>query len=360
MVLHMYNLQNINSCQMSDNKYPLVSIIIPVYNVETYIERCLMSVVEQTYANIEIILIDDCGSDNSIALANKILAQSSRHFRVVDQKYNQGVSVARNTGLKEANGDYVYFMDSDDEITPDCIEKLVKPLSTYQYDMVIGSYDTIGDRESHMPSGQGVSLMNSSSVIEYYGKGGWHVMPWNKLCRKQFLCDNHLTFLEGQALHEDFIWSFQTACTAASAFVVNSPTYKYRINPRSVMKTASIESDLVAYIPAFNQMISFVKKTGLTHSGPIYQMIEGKKNGILYSLLQKKERSMYKQYYKSFHNNHYVSPLKAYQDGIIGIASLMRDLDNIMNPTLGRWYKRFFYFIVYSAWNRKINGALWE
>ena len=101
-----------------------VSIIIPIYNVEPYIERCLQSVVSQTYPYFECILIDDCGNDRSMPFAEQFIQNYSGeiHFRILRHENNCGLSSARNTGMKAANGDYIYFMDSDDAITPECIE----------------------------------------------------------------------------------------------------------------------------------------------------------------------------------------------------------------------------------------------
>ena len=90
----------------------IISVIIPVYNVENYIEKCLNSIVNQTYNNLEIIIIDDGSTDNSIAIAEKI-AENDKRIRIISQ-VNQGVSSARNLGLDNASGEYILFIDSDD------------------------------------------------------------------------------------------------------------------------------------------------------------------------------------------------------------------------------------------------------
>ena len=93
-----------------------VSIIIPIYNVAPYIKRCLQSVADQTYKDIECILIDDCGSDNSINLAKEFIYDYKGNilFTILHHEENKGLSAARNTGLRYAKGEYVYFLDSDD------------------------------------------------------------------------------------------------------------------------------------------------------------------------------------------------------------------------------------------------------
>ena len=106
-----------------------ISIVIPIFNVENYITACIHSVMNQDYTGeIECLLIDDCGTDNSILLAEECISTNRRpniHFRIIHHQRNRGLSAARNTGIDAATGEYIYYLDSDDEITPDCIEKLV-------------------------------------------------------------------------------------------------------------------------------------------------------------------------------------------------------------------------------------------
>ena len=100
-----------------------VSLIIPIYNVSRYLVRCLDSVISQTFRNIECILVDDCGADNSVNIAEDYIKgyQGPVVFKLIHHKYNRGLSAARNTGIDAACGDYLYFMDSDDAIIPETI-----------------------------------------------------------------------------------------------------------------------------------------------------------------------------------------------------------------------------------------------
>ena len=105
------------------------SIIIPVYQVEQYIQKCLLSVVSQSYTKgIECILVNDCTKDESINIAQKLIDEyrGNIKFRIINREENGGLSAARNTGILEAKGDYLYFLDSDDYITPDCIKVLAE------------------------------------------------------------------------------------------------------------------------------------------------------------------------------------------------------------------------------------------
>ena len=103
-----------------------VSIIIPLYNVAPYVEKCLLSVFKQTFSNIEVILIDDCGSDDTMKIVNRLLNVNKNELdiHVIQHNRNKGLSAARNTGIKVATGDYLFFLDSDDMLSEDCIEKM--------------------------------------------------------------------------------------------------------------------------------------------------------------------------------------------------------------------------------------------
>lgn len=116
----------------------LISIIVPVYNTENYLEKCLYSLVNQTYKNIEIIIIDDGSTDNSMNIIQKFVLADNR-VKVISQK-NQGLSGARNTGMNNANGDYIMFIDSDDWIEIDTCEKAINASEKYNADVVFWPY----------------------------------------------------------------------------------------------------------------------------------------------------------------------------------------------------------------------------
>ena len=115
----------------------LISVLIPVFNVERYLSRCIESVIKQTYKNIEIILIDDGSKDKSGKICDKYAKKDDR-IRVI-HKENEGVSVARNLGMDSANGEYIIFVDSDDWIEQQAVELLFSQLSLYDSDLAIGN-----------------------------------------------------------------------------------------------------------------------------------------------------------------------------------------------------------------------------
>ena len=226
-----------------------VSIIIPIYNVALYIEDCLKSVMRQTYqGEMECLLIDDCGTDDSMAIAEKIISayEGLISFRVIRHERNRGLSAARNTGIGEAIGDCIYFMDSDDEIAPDCIEKLMSPvMADATIEMVMGNYSILAEngcqvKRFEQPIEKDQEEFASLSVVRdyYLDRRGFYVYAWNKLIKKDFIVKHQLYFKEGMKL-EDYLWTFFVVKHLCHLYVVADITYIYYKRPRSITTKAN-------------------------------------------------------------------------------------------------------------------------
>lgn len=337
-----------------------VTIIVPVYNVSAYIERCWESLVKQTYKEIEILFVDDCGTDDSVEKLQKLIdTHPGIYCKILHHDHNRGLSAARNTGLMAATGDYVYFLDSDDDITEDCIERLVAPVMNDEIDIVVGNYRVVGG-EAHSPLLLDSGLLDSSKeVLASYAAGKWYVMAWNKLCRRDFLIDNNLFFREG-LIHEDVLWSFQVACKAQSLYVCNDVTYNYNVRGASIMTSMSIERDLRVYLDVFDAIVDFVRSEQRELGVEEYRIIEGKKSGIIYSLLHNNEYDLYKMAYSRMKAQVYISPIRAWRKGVISTSYLIRDLHYALPTALGRLYKRLFYLCYYKLRGRQIEGLVWN
>lgn len=330
-----------------------VSLVIPIYNIALFIVDCLESIARQTYDNLEVIFVDDCGTDNSMQLLQKYLdTHSFPDYVVLRHELNKGLSAARNTGLKAASGDYIYFLDSDDFISERCIEVLVEPLQSKMYDMVVGSYQELHDSKQIIPR-----VMTAGKVTEplkSYAEGKWPVMAWNKLCNRQFLLDNHLFFKEG-ILHEDVPWGFQSACECSSVYLLDEITYTYRIRTASIITSMSIEKDIQVYLTAFDIIIEYIKSRNLFFNPYAYSIVEGKKSYLLYSLLQNGEKELYTKYYPYFHRQKYISPWVSFRKKMINFSYFLRDFHYCLPVMWGAKWKQCFYFLVYSVWGRTVR-----
>ena len=168
---------------------PRISIVVPVYNVEPYIAECVQSVMNQTYqGSMECVVVNDCGTDRSMAIAEKLIAcyKGTIEFKVLHHEQNQGISVARNTGIEASTGDYVFFLDSDDTISSDCIDYLVSLMKEGEFDIAVGNHDLFGNSSSQ---GRGMMIVEGETMIvsgEQYLKKllyNYQVVEavWNKL-----------------------------------------------------------------------------------------------------------------------------------------------------------------------------------
>lgn len=219
-----------------------VSIIIPVYHVEEYIEECIQSAILQTYPHIEIILVDDCGTDTSIAKAEKLLQASNRQWQTVRHQHNRGLSAARNTGVKIATGDYIYFLDSDDYIAPDCIQRLVDTIHLHQKDIAIGcGFVLLMPDKRLAPIWKDTAAnLHTQDALGAYLRREHNFAACHRLINTEAYRSTGIQFREGLQ-HEDVIWSFQMARSGLS--ICSAPgnnLYFYRQREGSIMAQAKI------------------------------------------------------------------------------------------------------------------------
>jgi len=219
-----------------------VSIIIPVYNVSKYIARCLNSALNQTYSEIEYILINDATPDDSMKIIENLITSHPRkeQVKIIHHPQNKGLAAARNSGVNAASGDYIYFLDSDDEVTSNCIEKLTTIIEKDRVDFVIGEIKVVGNKRNAYPLlllNEGIHLGNSF-ILNTFLKRKWYEMAWNKLIKRSFFFEKNCWFEEG-ILHEDTLWSFQVALAAKSMAVTHTETYFYHIQSNSITQKKS-------------------------------------------------------------------------------------------------------------------------
>ena len=215
-----------------------VSIVVPVYNVAAYVVRCINSVIAQTYKNIECILVDDCGKDNSVQIIENFLMDYDGpiEIKLIHHEVNKGVATARNTGINASTGDLIFFLDSDDTITEDCIEKLIKLFEKYP-DIDIAQGNAMSE------DGQ-ISSFGCHYIIDEYIKDKEEIykhflslqttVPWNRLVRKSLIIEHSIFFPDGK-VYEDMFWIYFIAKYVRAAAFTNDSTYVYYTTEGSFM-----------------------------------------------------------------------------------------------------------------------------
>lgn len=221
-----------------------VSIIVPIYNVEKYLERCIDSIINQTYKNLEIILIDDGSTDKCRNICENYKEKDSRI--IVDHKENGGLSTARNRGLDISTGKYILFVDSDDYICDTMIEELLKLLLKYNADIAHCNFKIVDEFGNNMNDKHkdlyDENLMNSyetiySYIVDYRVK----VMAWNKLYRRELF--DYIRFKDGYVYEDEIIFP-EIISKSELNITTNKKLYFYTYNNNSITKTDFNESKL--------------------------------------------------------------------------------------------------------------------
>ena len=223
----------------------LISVIIPVYNVEPYIRQCLDSVVDQTYRNLEIIIVDDGSPDNCGAICDEYAAKDKR-IQVI-HKANEGLSAARNDALNRVTGNWILFVDSDDWLELDLCETAICAAQSDDTDVLI--YDLVkedikgGKRIHAFPHGfvtedpAVISGMQLSALNRYYTPYSteWcQGFPWDKLFRAELILKNRLSFATNVRANEDVIFALHAFQYAKRIGYISKPLYHYRKNQNSI------------------------------------------------------------------------------------------------------------------------------
>lgn len=241
----------------------MISIIVPVYNVEKYVLRCLESIKHQTYGDFEVIIVNDGSQDGSAAVCEKVCGED-RRFRMICQK-NGGLSAARNTGLEIASGDYLMFVDSDDYIHPQMCEILLQQSVYYNADISICGFRKVDEKETvnmqELSVKDGVSEIYTGveSCYNIYKKRSVEsVVAWNKLYRKELFAD--LRYPVGK-IHEDEFVAYKLLYLANKVVYTTSELYFYVQRAGSIMQGVYDDRHLVILEMA-QESVSFYREKG--------------------------------------------------------------------------------------------------
>jgi len=237
-----------------------VSVIIPVFNVQMFIERCAMSLFEQTLKDVEYIFVDDASPDGSIGILNKCLAkypELEANVRIVRHECNKGLPSARNTGLHMASGEYVFHCDGDDYVEKDMLEVMYAEASAHDADIVwCDWYLSFRENERYMRQKE---YSDADGFLHGMLSGTLKYNVWNKLARRTLYTENNILFPDGHPMGEDMTMIRLAACAKSVAYV-NRAFYHYvKLNPNAY--TAHLTETQLADIEYnVDETIAFLQK----------------------------------------------------------------------------------------------------
>ena len=231
-----------------ENFSPPVSVIVPVYNAEKYLPVCLESILNQTFTDFELLVVDDCSTDSSYAIAESYLERFGGRLKIVSLPQNTGNGVVpRNVGFDLSQGKYVCFVDNDDFLVAEALETLYNFAEKYRADVVYTDYYFANDNSDVLSE---VSVMRWGNVnlqeptletediaerVEKILSSTFSWMPWTKFVRRDFLVDNKIKFPR-MTISDDLIWTIEIVCLAKNLLRIPTPLYVYRTNTTSILR----------------------------------------------------------------------------------------------------------------------------
>ncbi len=241
----------------------MISVIVPVYKVVKYLDRCVSSIVNQTYKDLEIILVDDGSPDSCGEMCDAWAAKDDR-IRVI-HKQNGGLSDARNAGLDFASGDYIAFVDSDDYIHTEFLQTLYTNITANDADMAICGFCKVDEQGQSFVSEEKETieerLLDNTSALEYLGIGKIKNTAWDKLYKKVLFAD--VRFPIGKISEDTFVMPrLLYACT--SIHITSRELYYYVQNPTSIMHTA-VSARSMDFIEGDCLSLALFEEIGLNH-----------------------------------------------------------------------------------------------
>ncbi|MDO3723209.1 glycosyltransferase family 2 protein [Marinobacter sp. chi1] len=233
---------------------PLVSILIPVYNVAPYLREALDSIVNQSYENLEIIIINDGSTDNSLEIAEEY----ERDARVsIFSQPNRGLSGARNKGVELATGKYIYYFDSDDILELNAIEDCVKVMEESDLDIIAFSASTFGDIDFKGKTyhRENTDIMTGKAFLEkYIATPSYFCSACNYLCKKTVVTNNCITFID-RIPHEDETYTFDIFYHAGRVKSISSRYFKRRYRAGSIMTSRKSERNAIALLKVHRHFV---------------------------------------------------------------------------------------------------------
>lgn len=271
-----------------------VSILVPIYKVEDYIEKCVVSLMEQTYDNIEYVFVDDCTSDNSIKILNEVINRyptRRKNVQVIKHKINRGLAAARNTALESSTGEYIFHVDSDDWIHPNCITKLVERAVETNADIVDSGYVDVhlGNTKSVIPE---IYSENKYIKVLLAGIGISSNRIWGRLIKRSLYFDHNIKAIDGVNYGEDYSVITRLLYYGKRSYVNDLLYYYNHLNENSYMHNlsqANFNSLVRSKLFVANYFLSEINRQEynfVIHIGLICALKKGKDTNLDFSDLQ--------------------------------------------------------------------------
>lgn len=231
---------------------PLISIVVPIYNLAPYLFQCIHSITNQTYKNLEIILVDDGSTDNALEIC-EFFRKSDSRIKIITQK-NSGLVSARKSGVRMASGDYIFYIDGDDWIDTDCIDQYLKYIHEYDVDLVIGNYkrELLGKFKTiknHITPGKYTQAEIEKHLIqkiiwdEQITNHGIKTYSWGKLFKANLVKKFQETVPNEIMVGEDAALLYPIIFNSKSIYITNINAYNYRQRSNSILKSINFNTD---------------------------------------------------------------------------------------------------------------------
>lgn len=239
-----------------------ISVIVPAYNVEKYINKCINSILGQAYKNIEVIVVDDGSTDQTSKICDEV-AQSDKRVRVIHQK-NQGLSQARNNGIKASTGSYISLIDGDDVVESDFLKNMASAIRD-DIDIVVSGYKTVNANSNILSTNRkdNAVLSGKSAAIELLTKQeDFFVIAWNKLYKKDIFIKNNIWYPAGR-IHEDNLTTYKLLSKAHKVAIIDAADYLYAKRTGSITDKSKKDLQINEKINAAKEAILFFEDKDL-------------------------------------------------------------------------------------------------
>lgn len=248
----------------------LISVIIPAYNIEKYIQKCVLSVLKQTYTNLEIIIVNDGSTDKTGAVCDE-LAKTDDRIKVLHQQ-NMGLSEARNNGIKLASGEYISLIDGDDIVKKDFLRNMADAMKD-NVDVVVGGYKTVVDTKKILCINEmsNSTLSGKDATIRLLTKQeDFFVIAWNKLYKRGLFTKNNIWY-PAKRIHEDNLTTYKLLSKARNVTIIDSSDYLYVKRAGSITDKSKKDLQIQEKINAANEAIKYFP-SGDLHEAAKYSL----------------------------------------------------------------------------------------